>query len=200
MANLFKFGGQGRNSIVYLKFSGYTNFRVVKERAFQAKTKNLRRAGAIVRGIMRRLIRPRKNPRLASPPGTPPFAHFLPGIKNTIEFDANANRVVIGPQINRSRPNISPVPGALEHGGTTLVRTFRRRNPKRRRQRNTKGQFRRHASRNGKPIPQWWLNKNPLPQATRVRAKIRPRPFAEPALKIFANSAQYAAIWRDCIR
>jgi hypothetical protein len=174
------------------------NFKELLSKSWEAKERNLRRAGAIVRGIMRRLIRYRKNPRIASPPGTPPFAHFKPGIKNTIQFAVSRNRMIVGPQIARDKPNISPVPGALEHGGRTLVKVqVGGPGPKKKKKKKT--------TPSGKPIPPWLLKKimakkQQKRQFIRVPADIRPRPFANPALQIFANSPQYAEIWRNCIK
>lgn len=173
------------------------HFNELLSKAWEAKERNLRRGGAIVRGIMRKLIKYRKNPRLASPPGTPPYAHFKPGIRNTIQFVSNRNRMIVGPQIAYDKPNISPVPGALEHGGRTLVRVRAGQPKKKRKKKKPTGAK--------KPIPPWLLkkiiaNRQKKQPVVRVPAVIRPRPFAEPALKIFANSPQYAEIWRNCIK
>lgn len=211
MSSMFKVASQGRNSIVYFNFSSYTNFNTVKKKAQQAKSRNFRRIGAIVRGIMRRSIRHRKNPNLASPIGTPPYAHFLPGVKNTIEFVATDKNVMIGPQIRRDKPNIKPVPGALEYGGYTMVKTFRKKPKKTRRRAKKGGQFVNgkyhkagtflpHASGSGKPVPNWYKKKNPLMPHSKVRRWIRPRPFANPAMHIFLNSPQYEALWKDSIK
>lgn len=174
------------------------NFKELLDKSWMAKEKNLRRAGAIVRGIMRRLIKRRKNPRLASPPGTPPYAHFYPGIKNTIQFVSDRNKMIVGPQIAFDKPNISPVPGALEHGGRTLVKVKINQNGPKKKKKKPNAQK--------KPLPPWLIKKiqakvKAKPKAfKKVPATIRPRPFAKPALKIFANSPQYAEIWRNCIK
>lgn len=190
-------GARAGNVKVRFKVKLKMNFRPLLSKAWKAKQRNLRRAGAIVRGIMRRLIRPRKNPRLASPVGTPPYAHFYPGLKNTIEFAVYKDKMIVGPQLTTR--NISPVPGALEYGGQTLVRAFRPKSKKKRKRK--KGKYVPHVSKNGKPVPTWWKKKNPMPpKGAKVRAKIRPRPFARPAMSIFTNSPRYAEIWRNCIK
>ena len=174
------------------------NFNELLSKSWEAKERNLRRAGAIVRGIMRKLIKYRKNPRLASPPGKPPYAHFNPGVKNTIQFVSDRNRMIVGPQIAYDKPNISPVPGALEHGGRTLVKVPL----------NQNGQKKKKKKKNAqkKPLPPWLIakiaaKKKAKPKAyVKVPATIRPRPFAGPALQIFATSPQYAEIWRNCIK
>lgn len=174
------------------------NFNELLDKSWMAKERNLRRAGAIVRGIMRKLIKFRKNKRLASPPGTPPYAHIYPGIKNTIQFVADRNRMIVGPQIDYSKPNISPVPGALEHGGRTLVKVPLNQNGQKKKKKK-KGAAK-------KPLPPWLIKKiqakvKAKPKAyVKVPATIRQRPFAQPALNIFANSPQYAEIWRNCIK
>lgn len=211
MGKMFKVGAQGSNSIVFMSYYSQTNFAKVKQAAKRGKGNVMRRAGAIVRGIMRRLIRHRKNPRLASPVGTPPYAHFLPGVKNTITFEAHTDRVIIGPQIDASKKNISPVPGALEYGGYTLVKTWRSRVKKKRKRAKKGGVWIAGKYYKGGQVlptnkfpkgqpPNWYKKKNPLQKNTKVRAFIRPRPFANPAMKIFQTSPLYKEIWKDCIK
>lgn len=212
MSNFAKFAGQGNNSIIYMKFRSQTNFSKITKAAKRGKGNAMRRAGAYVRGIMRRLIRHRKNPSVASPVGTPPYAHFLPGIKNTITFEAKVDRVVIGPTLDRGKPNISPVPGALEYGGYTMVKSRRGRKKAPARKRAKKGgqwvgnQFYKGGQAiprtwaQGSPPPNWYKRKNPLQAKKKVRAYIRPRPFANPALKIFEASPVYKSIWKDAIK
>jgi len=197
MVNAGAAKSSGNISIRY-KVKLKLNFNELLSKSWEAKERNLRRAGAIVRGIMRRLIKYRKNPRIASPVGTPPFAHFKPGIKNTIEFVADRNKMIVGPQIISSKPNISPVPGALEYGGRTLVKVqVGGPGPKKKKKKKT--------ASSGKPIPPWLqkkinAKKQQKRQFVRVPADIRPRPFANPALHIFAYSPLYAEIWRNCIK
>ncbi|MFO0204230.1 MAG: hypothetical protein ACK528_14000 [Alphaproteobacteria bacterium] len=212
MANMLKIAHQGKNSIISMSFRSQTNFQTILKRAKKGKLNAFRRGGAYVRGIMRRLIKHRKNPNLASPVGTPPYAHFLPGIKNTIQFVASSEKVIIGPQLDRSKPNISPVPGALEYGGYTMVKTFRKRKKMPKRRKAKKGgvwvgnQFYRGGTMlprtwaKGSQPPSWYRRKNPLQAQSKVRRKIRPRPYANPALKIFTTSPLYKEIWKDCIK
>ena len=174
------------------------DFRTLLSKSWEAKERNLRRAGALVRGIMRKLIKYRKNPRLASPVGSPPYAHFYPGIKNTIQFVASRNQMIVGPQIAYNKPNINPVPGALEHGGRTLVKVAL--NPN-----GTKKKKKKKKSTTAKPLTPAQIAKiiakaKAKKTYVKVPATIRPRPFAQPALEIFANSPKYAEIWRNCIK
>lgn len=212
MGNMLKIAHKSSNSIVSMSFRSQTNFGKITQRAKKGKLNAFRRAGAYVRGIMRRLIKHRKNPNLASPVGTPPYAHFLPGIKNTIQFVASHDRVIIGPQLDRSKPNISPVPGALEYGGYTMVKTFRQRKKLPKRKKAKKGgvwvgnKFYRGGTMvprtwtKGSQPPSWYRKKNPLQGNAKVRRRIRPRPFANPALKKFTTTPMYQTIWKDCIK
>jgi hypothetical protein len=193
---MFNYGALKKSGPVSVRYKVRLKLRfdTITSKAWMAKERNLRRAGALVRGIMRRLIRRRKNPNLASPVGSPPYAHFYPGIKNTIEFAVHKNRVIVGPQ-RLNKPNISPVPGALEHGGRTLVRVrvgVTQKGKKKKKKTNTPK----------KPIPPWLLKKiianKAKTKVIRVPADIRPRPFARPALNIFKS--QYPDIWRNCIK
>lgn len=176
------------------------NFREMIKKSWVAKERCLRRAGAIIRGIMRRKIRRVKNPRLASQPGKPPYAHFYPGIKNSIQFATHVSAfrswTIVGPQIDRSKPNISPVPGALEHGGQTLVRVNRnhKKKPKR---------------KLGPPVPPGFrpgkkVNIKAKMQARNAvvkrRAKIRQRPYAKVSLEAFVANPAYRQIWKGCIK
>lgn len=89
----------------------------------QAREKSIKRGAAILRGIMRRLIRRKKG---ASPPGTPPHAHASGGgIKNLIffEWDPLTKTAIVGPAISSgSAGNPAPVPKVLDQGGRTRVR------------------------------------------------------------------------------
>lgn len=84
----------------------------------KAKKKNLNHQGAEVRKIARRSMRKRKGP---AAPGLPPNAHSGELRKLLVySWDQQSESVVVGP----AWFNGSPVPAALEHGGTTM-RTVR---------------------------------------------------------------------------
>lgn len=95
-------------------------------KAAQAREKTIKRGAAILRGIMRRLIRRKKGP---SPPGTPPHTHASSGgIKNLIffEWDPLTKTAIVGPALSSgSSGNPSPVPEVLNEGGRTRVRLTR---------------------------------------------------------------------------
>lgn len=198
---MFNVGSQKGNQVISVRYQVKLKLRFddILYKAYKAKEQNLRRAGAIVRGIMRRLIKHRKNPRLASPVGTPPYAHFYPGIKNTIEFVAHKNQMIVGPQLTKR--NISPVPAALEYGGRTLVDVLQvgqKKGKKKKKPNPFKGLG---------PNVKMWPGKKYKPkvqQSTfrryKVAADIRPRPFVNKAFDIFKNSPRYADIWRNCIK
>lgn len=106
------------------------NFAGVTKKKQSAKERVLKRSGAIVRGIMRRMIKKRKK---NSQPGSPPHSHVESGgIKNLIHwfYDPLRQTVVIGPEIDPSKPNVNPVPGVLNAGGLTMVRTSKDRQKK----------------------------------------------------------------------
>lgn len=106
------------------------NFAGVTRKKQSAKERVLKRSGAIVRGIMRRMIKKRKK---KSEPGNPPHSHVENGgIKNLIHwfYDPWKQTVVIGPEIDPSKPNVNPVPGVLNAGGLTMVRTSKDRQKK----------------------------------------------------------------------
>jgi hypothetical protein len=107
---------------------------VLKQKSSDAKERVLRRSGAIVRGIMRRMIKYQPDNKIKSPPGRPPYSHVQRGgIRNLIfwEYDHFTGTVVIGPKKDSSISNVRPVPGALDKGGKTLVRVENKRNSKR---------------------------------------------------------------------
>lgn len=132
-----------------------------------AKEKPIKRGAAILRGIMRRLIRKKTGP---SPVGTPPHAHTDGGgLKNLIffEYDRYKKEAVVGPALSRgSRGNPAPVPAVLNKGGPTRVRL-----PK---------------------ALQRKLGKKS------VIARVRPRPFTEPALDKFKGS--YPELFREIVK
>ena len=199
MANLNALGSKGPLQF-RLQVKIKMNYREMIKKTWVAKERALRRAGAIIRGIMRRKIRKVKNPRLASKPGKPPYAHFYPGIKNTIQFatwvSLTKSWTIVGPQIDRTKPNIAPVPGALEHGGRTLVRVNRN--------------YKKKAKQKlGPPVPPGFrpgkkvnikAKMSARNKVVKRRAKIRPRPFAQPSLDAFVANPKYREIWKDCIK
>ncbi len=108
-----------------------TTTRVVNElwkiqaRVDATRTRTLMKGGAIVRGIMRRRIRFRKNKR--SSPGQSPFAHVSSssfGLRTIFyAYDPNTRSVAIGPIVGNDN---SGAPHALEFGGRAMVRLNRR--------------------------------------------------------------------------
>lgn len=131
------------------------NFDELRRKIDAGREKALKRGGAIVRGIMRRSIKFKREG--SSPVGTPPFAHTKSGgIRNLIYFEylPASRSVVVGPALDSgAASNVAPVPGTLETGGRSRIRL-----PKK------------LAKQKGK---------------THVIAVVRPRPFAGPALEAF---------------
>lgn len=101
----------------------FWDHRELIEQAQKAKARVMKRAGGLVRGIMRRSIKNRKDP---SPVGTPPSAHTKGGgIKNLIfwDYDPATESVIIGPALKSdAMSNLAPVPGTLERGGRSRIK------------------------------------------------------------------------------
>lgn len=98
------------------------------KRALDATTrKTFGRFGAAVRGIARRSLIFRKNPKLHSKPGDPPRSHGQQQLKRFIFFSLEEHRrtVVIGPE--KLSGSAAIVPRLLEEGGFTRARRGRRR-------------------------------------------------------------------------
>jgi hypothetical protein len=83
----------------------------------------LSQAGDFVRRVARSLVRQRKNPNIASAPGTAPHSHRggdNPGFKRTIVHAMDGkNTVLIGPQLVRG--GLSNVARVHEFGGTQKI-------------------------------------------------------------------------------
>ena len=116
--------GKGFTTVAYRQSIDFEKLNFEKA---SGKRKVLRRAGAIARGVMKRIFRFRKNSRIHSPPGTPPFAHAKHGrgLKQMVKFDLvkNDTAVIIGPEV---RPEIKArtgkeVPATLNYGGMIRV-------------------------------------------------------------------------------
>ena len=96
-----------------------TNDAIVR-RLGPAKAKAMNRAGAAQRGIMKRMVRFRKNK--VSSPGSPPFAHVSSsefGLRKIFYvYDARTEETVVGPIAGRN----GGVPGELDQGATVIRR------------------------------------------------------------------------------
>lgn len=97
------------------------HFERIQARAKKAAGRVQRRGGAIVRTIMRRSIRFRKNKK--SSPGNPPFTHVRSGRfglrKILYDYDATTQTTIIGPVGGRDRTG---APKALEFQGRAKIK------------------------------------------------------------------------------
>jgi hypothetical protein len=90
--------------------------------------KTLSQAGDYVRRVARSLVRNRKNPNIASSPGTAPHSHSNskkgnPGFKKTIVHAMDGRtKVLIGPQLVRG--GLSNIARVHEFGGSQSVTTL----------------------------------------------------------------------------
>jgi hypothetical protein len=93
----------------------------------RARAASLSKAGAFVRTGARTSIRRRKNPNLASRPGTPPYAHAtspFATLKNILfAWDPSSRSVVVGSVAlrnagTRNGSQLGTVPALMEFGGS----------------------------------------------------------------------------------
>lgn len=98
------------------------------ERAVQKDAPNtLRRAGAYVRAVAKNSIKQRKNPDIASAPGSPPVSHKNkgnPGFKRTILFGVtpSGTSVLVGPM--HVKGGLANVGRIHEFGGKRVIRAI----------------------------------------------------------------------------
>lgn len=149
----------------------YLNARFVIAATKKRSKQILSRQGAYVRGIAKRKIRRRKNPKKYSPAGTPPFTH-TGALKKSVIFAASEESVVIGP----SYSEIGQIGHTHEFGGTEPEKKSRQ---KKNNWRLVIGGHGPVAIRNGKPV------------IARLRTAIQVKRAREIAGKIPAGMTMY---------
>lgn len=93
----------------------------------------LNKFGATVRATQRNSMK-RGKPGQASHPGNPPLRHSSrPDIKETVFYfvDVNKKDVVIGMVLLAQGSATNPMPGVLEHSGTSIMRSRKGRTERR---------------------------------------------------------------------
>ncbi len=181
----------------------YLNPRFVIEATRRAKKRVLSRQGAYVRGIAKRKIRRRKNPKLASAPGQPPYTH-TGALKKSIVFAVGTESVIIGPTYSE----IGRIGHTHEFGGTEPKKVSRQR------RNNWNLSIGGHgpvAVKNGRPVIAKLQTARQVERAKRIAREIpagmtvaKPRrtypkrPYMGPALADARPALP--AFWRDSIR
>lgn len=97
------------------------NFRtaIVEEVVGESARRFFVRAGAYVRGVVRKMIKHRRNPEIHSEPGTPPIDHF--GIRESILWASDKTGAVIGPKLIRGN-SLNNVARLHEFGGERVAK------------------------------------------------------------------------------
>jgi len=183
--------------------SQYLNPRFVIAATRRAKKRVLSRQGAYVRGIAKRKIRRRKNPKISSAPGQPPYTH-TGALKKSIVFAVGEDSVIIGP----THSEIGRIGHTHEFGGVEPKKVSRKRKSSWRLSIGGHGPV---AIKNGKPIIAKLRTAGQVARARRLakeipagmtvgkpRRRYPKRPFIGPAL----TDARPALpkLWRDSIR